>query len=989
MTMKKLLLTLFISISCMSLYAQNIISGQVKDGAGNELIGATIQIIGTQKGTITDFLGKFKLDGVKLNDSVKISSIGYESKTVVISSFSPIEVVLNEDLEQLEEVVVVGYGVMKKSDLTGAVVSVKGDDVEKIPVSNPLQALQGKVSGVQITSGNTPGSSPKVQIRGVGTTGNSSPLYVVDGMLLDDIGFLSSNDIASMEVLKDASATAIYGSRGANGVVIMTTKQGAKGKAKVNFGSYIGLQKVASTPNMVNAQGYAMLQNEVMHNQGADLIYTKDEINAMGEGTDWIKEATRTAPIQNYQVGISGGSESVMYNITAGYFNQLGVVEGSGYDRFNFRINNTYKVSNKVKIGHNLAYSTYNSINESVDLGDAYKADPTMPVYDENGYFGTTNNNDVGNPMASSYYKNNNSGGNRLVGNVFLDFEIAKGLIFKSNVGLDHAANNGKSYTPVFYVNGKQFNDVSTLRVSGNKYNSLLWENTLSYLKEFGKHSINAVVGITTQDNNNSGWNGSENDVPNNADMWYLGTGSVDSRNVTQWANSNSYLSFLGRVNYSYNSKYLATASFRRDGSSRFGKDNKFGMFPSLALGWRISEEAFLKKNDLISNMKLRASWGRIGNDKIGDYSQYSLINDNLNPVFGPDQDFQQGGTVTNMANSNLKWETVEQYDIGLEVGFWDDKLTIDGDYYYKHTKDMLVYITPPALVGSEGAVPSNIGEVLNTGVDLNMQWNDDIGDFHYTIGANISTINNEVLALDPNNPYIHSGSLGNGQQVTLTTPGHAIGSFYGYKTAGVFQNQEQIDNSAALPGTQPGDLIYVDLNGDGVIDEDDKTFIGSPIPNFVYGINLGASYKNFDLSILIQGQSGNEIYNAKKALRWGTTNFEESFLGRWTGEGTTNSEPRVTNGGVNYEASDRFIEDGSYVKLGNATLGYSLPDRITEKIFVESCRFYGAVSNIYLYQPYKSYSSEIYANSPLSSGIDFNTYPLTATYTLGLNVNF
>ncbi|NLR94059.1 SusC/RagA family TonB-linked outer membrane protein [Flammeovirga agarivorans] len=987
--MKKLLLTLFFSISCISLYAQNTLSGKVKNSTGDGVIGATIQIIGTQKGSITDFEGNFKIDGIQLNDSIQVSSIGYVTETRVISSFSPIQVFLNEDMEQLEEVVVIGYGVMKKSDLTGAVSSVKSEDVEKIPASNPLQSLQGKISGVQITSGNTPGSSPKVQIRGVGTTGNSSPLYVVDGMLLDDINFLSSNDIESMEVLKDASATAIYGSRGANGVVIISTKQGSKGKAKVTLGSYVGMQQVAARPNMVNAQKYAMLQNEIMNNQGSDLIYTQEQIRNMDNGTNWIDEATRNAPIQNYQVGVSGGSYNMMYNITAGYFNQLGVVEGSGYDRFNLRINNTYKLAKKVKVGHNIAYSTYNSTNEGVDLGDAYKADPTMPVYDQNGYFGTSNNNDIGNPIASSYYKNDFSSGDRLVGNFFLDYKITKGLIFKTSLGVDRATNKGTRYTPVFFVSGKQFNDVSRLSQEENVFNALLWENTMSFMKQIGKHSINAVAGITTQNNTMQKWEGSENGVPNNSNMWYLGTGLVDSRNIIQEGASNSYLSFLGRVNYTFDNKYLATASFRADGSSRFGKDNKFGVFPSLALGWRISEENFLKSSDLINNMKLRASWGRIGNDKIGDYSKYSLINNNLNPVFGSDQTFQPGGTVINMANANLRWETVEQLDIGIEVGFWGDKLTIDADYYHKMTKDMLVYITPPGLVGSKGAVPSNIGEILNKGIDLSIQWNHKIGKVQYNIGANVSTIHNEVIALDPNNPFIYGGDLGNGQQVSLTTPGQAIGSFYGYKTNGVFQNQEQIDNMPSLPGAQPGDIIYQDINGDGVIDENDKTFIGSPIPSLIYGINLGIAYKNFDLSALFQGQSGNQIYNAKKAVRWGTTNFEESFLERWTGEGTSNSEPRVTNGGVNYEVSDRFIEDGSYLKLANITLGYTLPEHVTNKIFIEKCRIFAAASNIYLYQPYQSYSSEIISNSPLNAGIDFNTYPLTATYTLGINVNF
>ncbi|MBB6462236.1 SusC/RagA family TonB-linked outer membrane protein [Flammeovirga kamogawensis] len=989
--MKNLLLTLILGLCLNAVYAQDTVKGTIKSTTGEEVIGASVVIKGTTTGTITDYLGNFSLSGVKSADVLVVSSIGYiPTELTVQDPTAPLSIVLEEDIDQLEEVVVVGYGVMKKSDLTGSVGSIKSEDVDKIPASNPMQAMQGKVSGVQITSSSTPGGSPKVQIRGVGTTGDSNPLYVVDGMLLDDISFLSSNDVASMEVLKDASATAIYGSRGANGVVIITTKQGKVGTAKVSFSSYAGIQQMAARPDMVTGQQYAMLQNEVLHNQGSDLLYTKDQIANMGKGTDWIDEATRNAAIQNYQVGISGGSDKVMYNITAGYFNQEGIVKGSAYDRFNFRINNTYNLSKKVKVGHNISFSTYNSINEGVDLGDAYKADPTMLVYDENGYFGSSINNDIGNPMASSYYKNDVSEGNRLVGNVFLDYKIIEGLTFKTNVGFDHSTNDGKAYTPIYFVSGKQFSDISTLRVSGNKFNTLLWENTLSYLKEWGKHRINGVVGITTQNNFSEGWNGSENDVPNSSNMWYLGTGSADSRNVTQWANTNSYLSFLGRLNYSYNNKYLATATFRSDGSSRFGESNKFGLFPSLALGWRVSEEEFLQTSELISNLKLRASWGRIGNDKIGDYSQYSLIENNLNPVFGPDQSLSQGGTVTTMANSNLKWETVEQYDIGLEIGFWEDKLTIDGDYYYKHTKDMLVYISPPSLVGSAGAVPSNIGEVLNSGIDLNVTWNDNIGeDIHYTIGANISTINNEVLALDPNNPYIYSGDLGNGQNATLTTPGESIGSFYGYETAGVFQNQEQLTNTPHLAGSVPGDMIYVDVNNDGVINEKDKKVIGSPIPDFIYGVNLAASYKNFDLSVLLQGQVGNEIYNAKKAVRWGTTNFETSYLSRWTSEGTSNSEPRVTNGGVNYEVSDRFLENGSYLKLGNVTLGYSLSERITERIFVDKLRVYGSVSNIYLYQPYKSYSSEITANSPLAAGIDFNTYPLTATYTLGLNINF
>lgn len=991
-----------LALMTVAVFAQNkiTVSGTVTDeGTGEPVIGATVLLKGQSIGTVADVSGNYRLADVPSDATLVFSFVGMKTLEVPVDGRSKINVILKEDSKLIDEVVVVGYGVQKKTDLTGAVASVTGADLQRTTSANVANALQGKVSGVMVSSYGAPGSQPEVKIRGIGTTNNSSPLYVVDGLLTNDISFLNSHDVQSMEVLKDASATAIYGSRGANGVIIITTKQGKKGKPTITITGSEGFQIAGDRLKMADASEYATLLNEALVNSGGTPQYADPSV--LGKGTNWFDEIFRTASVRDYQIALNGGSESTNYNLSAGFFQQQGVIKRNDYQRLTLRLNNDYKLGEKVTIGHNISAAFSQKANEETGVvGQAYRLSPVVTPYDKDGNFSDSQNSSTGNPLATLAYLNRDNWDNRIAGNAFLNWTLVPGLSFRTSLGVDYLGARVRRFTPEFYVSTTQKNEVNELSKSWSRDYTWLWENTLTYdLTIHDNHRINLLGGITSQKRKFELLEGSGRDLfSNDENYWYIDQTSKDSRTAFNNGYSETMMSYLFRANYTLMDRYLFTASFRADGSSKFGPENRWGYFPSVAAGWRMTEESWLKDRfSWLNNLKLRGSWGQIGNDKIGNYKYYALAN------ISPDYDgvfngiYYPGGTITSLYNRSVHWERSEQYDIGLDLGLFGNRLTLELDYYNRDTKDMLVTVDVPGAVGLS-PVETNVGAVRNRGVDFSLAWQQSVEDFNYMIRFTGTTINNKVLGLG--GKRIPKGDIGGGKLVTMTEEGKSIGYFYGYKTAGIFQSQGEIDRYNAMAAEKSGnpsqnyqnnvgagDLIYQDTDGNGYIDDKDRTGIGSPIPKFTGGLGFGADWKGFDLSFDFQGNFGNKIFNAKQIERYsGADNWDRSFLDRWTPDNRNTGIPRMTLEGNNYLVSDRYVDDGSYVKLQNIELGYTFPKEMMQKIRVQKLRLFVTGNNLFYLTKYRGFTPEISGNA-LESGIDRTVYPVTSSCRFGLNI--
>ena len=983
--MKKNLFTLcmMLLLSMLS-FAQGslTISGVVTEKkTGEPIIGASILLKGQSSGTITDFNGNYSIPNVPSGATLVFSYIGMKTQEVKVTASSKLDISLEEDNQLIDEVVVIGYGIQRKSDLTGSVGAVKSKDLTKVATPNVANALQGRVSGVYISANGAPGSSPEVRIRGIGTTNNSNPLYVVDGMFMDDISFLSTHDIESMEVLKDASATAMYGSRGANGVIIVTTKQGTEGKAVVNFTASEGFQFNNSSFEMANATEYATLLNEALVNTGGKPKF--DDPASLGKGTNWFDEIFRVASVRDYQLSVSGGSEKVRYNLSAGYYQQDGIITGNTYNRFTLRANNSYKISKRLTLGHNLSASFSHKKNEnSAVVKAAYTISPVKRPYNEDGSFMDSESASSANPVATLHYTNNDDWKERIVGSAFLNWNILNGLDFKTSLGIDYINGRRRNFVPKYYVSETQKNETNSLSKTWDRDFTWLWENLLTYdWKINDKNRLNLLGGITAQKRVYELLEGTGRDFfSDNENYWYLDQASAGSKSVANNGYHETMMSYLFRANYALMDRYLLTVSVRADGSSKFGPDNRWGYFPSVAAGWRVSEEAFLKDRvQWLSNLKLRGSWGQIGNDKIGNdkYRALANISPSYDAVFGGV--FYPGGTITSLSNRSVHWERSEQMEL---------------DYYRRDTKDMLVTVDVPASVGLT-PVETNVGAVRNSGVDFTVKWEDSLKDFRYGIRLTGTTIKNEVISLG--GKRIASGDIGAGKSVQMTEEGKPIKYFYGYNVIGIFQNEAQIkeynERAAAATGNSgqqyqnnvgPGDLIYEDVDGDGYITANDRKDLGSPTPKFIGGLGISASWKGFDLSIDFQGNFGNKIFNAKQVERFsGSDNWDRSFLDRWTPENPNTMTPRMTLEGNNYQVSSRYVESGSYVKLQTVELGYTFPKSWMQKVSVQNLRVYFSGNNLAYFTGYNGFTPEVLG------GIDRQIYPVTATCRFGLNVTF
>lgn len=985
---------------------QRIISGTVTaSDTGETLPGVNVVVKGTTRGTTTNIDGDYQIEVQPGDGTLVFSFIGFDNQEIALGTSDVIHVELQISSTQLDEFVVIGYGAVRKSDLTGAVSSLKSEDIVKITALHPEKALQGKVTGVQIiTTSGAPGAGAAVRVRGVGTFNNSSPIYVVDGVILDDISFLNSGDIGSMEVLKDASATAIYGSRGANGVILIQTKTGTLGQEKplFSFSTEYGIQQLSKKIDLLSGREFAIISNEIRPG-------TYNNVDLL-PNTDWQDLIFQSAAVQNHQLSITGATDVTQYYVGIGLFMQEGIVPKSNYQRLTLKLNNTYHLSDYFRIGNNLTLAPYQQQNAPNVTYSVYRAQPLLKPYYEDESFGVVYN--VGNPLADLEYSNNFRKGVRGVGNIFAEGNPVDAVTLKSSLGVDASFNKSESFTPSFVVlnpdgtSSQQYNEFSDI-FKGNTDNlSWLWENTVSYDKIISRHNINAVAGFTMQRSRSEEFRmAGQNLIRDNSDFWYISPPYIldEANNINMLQNifngvdPNLYYSmrsFLFRTNYSFDNRYIATVTFRRDGSSKFSKENRFSNFPSFAMGWNIINEAFMQSVRLISNLKLRASWGVVGNEKILYFDRFARVQSDLLTIFSnPDASYPAASYFKN-GNPDLRWESTTQTDIGLEVGLLNNRLIGEFDFYNRVTDDILVELSTPGHLGNgQGQkVRYNAASVLNRGFEFNVRWREKVRDFSYSVGVLGTTIQNEVLSIGGASgvdSLLIGGYLGNGIPVTLSRVGSPIGAFYGYVTDGVFQNQEELDAYPHSSQAGPGDLRFVDVNKDGKIDGLDRTYIGSPIPEFIYGLNFEIQYKAFDLSIDIHGQTGNKIFNGKDAVRPDPYNFERTVWNRWTGPETSNTEPRPSFGGYNYTPSDRFIQDGSFIRLRNVMIGYTLPEALSLKLAMKEVRLYLKGTNIFTLTRFTGYTPEIGSYDVLSNGIDFGTYPIAAVFSFGLNVTF
>ena len=985
---------LFIS---SSLYAQNDkkVSGTVADSKGETIPGASVKIKNTTIGIATDVDGKFTLK-VPNNAILVITSVGFDEQEVLVNGRSEINIVMKTNSQELNEVVVVGYGSQRKVDITGATASVKGEELVKQPVLTATQAVQGKMAGVQIINNGQPGTSPVVRIRGTGTAlAGTATLFVVDGVLTDDISNINTADIVNLDVLKDASATAIYGSRGANGVIIITTKKGAIGDLKVNYTMNAGVRSAAKLVKMANAEEYA---NYVSAASG-------NIISAGTTSTNWYNQILRNAFQQTHNISLSGGNEKSTYFVSGGYLSDEGIVIGNKYDRYTIRANNDFNVSSKIRVGIVSSYTA--STNQNVNLGaaynDAYRAAPIIPSIVNGKYGNTSVYQNVGNPILDIRNNDDKTLENRLQGNFYVEYKPIEWLTFRSGIGGDWVNHNQRVYgrqfnndTTTFITSGgNQRNPNSTLSNYSNKNFRWTWDNTVTFNRTFDKHTFTILAGTTAEQYTQSFLRAYRRDVPADPNLWYIGTGNANSSTNDGGGDKWSRNSYIGRVNYNFNDRYLLTATIRADGSSRFPSSNRWAYFPSFGAGWVISSENFMQNQTIFETLKLRASWGKVGNDRIPSDAYTVTVTPNLAYPYGGGT-ATPGSAITEIKDPNLKWETTTETDFGVEFSTMKGKLTGELGYYNKTARDLLINVKVPSVTGdADGQVLTNAASIQNVGFEATLRWRGKINDdFSYFIGGNITFNDNKVVGLNGGQPIL-DGSIGANQQYTTRTDnGQPVGSFYVLKVLGIFQNDGEIagyksaNGQLIQPSANVGEFRYQDTNADGRIDDNDRVFVGSYQPKAYYGINAGLNYKSLDLSIDVIGNTGNQVYNGKKAFRQAIQDNIESTLAysRWTPSGGSQTEPGA-NGG-NLPASTYFVESGSFVRLNNVTVGYTLPKVLLEKIKVSNVRVFVTAQNAYTYQKYSGFTPELVGN-PTNSGIELNAYPTTKTFAVGLNVGF
>ncbi len=920
--------------------------------------------------------------------TIEISASEYESQSIVLSDNLKLDIQLEPKVENVGEVVVVGYATSKRRELTGSIGSVSGATLTKQPVLTASQALQGKLAGVQITSSGAPGSAPTVRIRGTGSViGGAEPLYVVDGVITEDIRNINNADILSVDVLKDASSTAIYGVRASNGVILITTKAGTRGKASVTYDCYYGIKSISNNVDMAGPNMFATYSNEAA---GTFAIIASDI--SKKPTTDWFDAITRTGIQQNHSISVSGGGDLATSLLSVNYMKEQGILSGNDYERLSIRNNNTFNINKSLKIGNNVGLSKYHSNNKPFSLfTQAYNAAPIYTAKDENGVYGYTTKSDVGNPLAALDYTNDQSYGYRLMGNIYADLDLGKGFSFRSSFGTDMYENNGESYQTKYKVSPTQKYDTTTLTLSTSRGYRWIWDNIVTYTKQLKDQNLKVMFGHTAEQYDGEQMAISRDGVPPQSQYRYLNTGSSTVQaNLLYQSPIGDYgrrESYLTRVNYGFKDKLFVTASFRRDGSSKFPIQNRWGNFPSVGVGYEISKESFFHIPKM-NYLKIRSSWGKVGNDRIYPSEFVTLLSSGLTAVFG--NQVKNGTTIAEVKDPNLKWETTTEYDLGFDYEFFGGRLKGTVDYYYKYTAGALFNIPLSAGLGdNNNAMLTNAADISNTGLEFTIGYNNDARKHKvaYSVSLNATFNKNRVENLGLGQPT-NFGNLNNGEFATRVAAGQPIGSFWVYQTDGVYQNQAEINKTPHLFGVQPGDFKFVDVNGDGVINDKDRQYVGSYQPICYLGINNQISYKSWDLSFDIFSNIGNKVFNGKKTVRYGG-NYNVEYdvaLNRWAPNNPTNDYPRAFNGVP--KPSTYFVESGSFARLNNFTIGYKLPNTWARKSHVKSYRFYITAQNLVTWKAYSGFTAEL-PGAPPEAGIELNVYPTSHTILTGVNIQF
>ncbi|HTN36640.1 MAG TPA: TonB-dependent receptor [Arachidicoccus sp.] len=966
--------------------AQRQYSGSIQDSAtGHPVAGASVTLLSSGHGTISDSAGLFSIQA-NPGENIAISSIGYSGMTVTLAENTQLTFRLKATTGNLDDVVIIGYGTARRSQVVGSVAEVKGDKIASQPVLSAAQGIQGMVPGVQVTASGAPGSQPQVRVRGVGSVlGNANPIYVVDGVITSDITNINNNDIASVQVLKDASAQAIYGSRAGNGVVIITTKSGKAGKMRISLNAYTGFKTPTSTVKMADAKTYAAFTNAALGYENKPPAFDLDTLSAT---TDWFDLVTHKGLIQNYDLNISGGSDKVTYYIGGSLFKDAGIIPGSDYTRAAFRINNEYRLAPFLKLGNNLNISIYNQNNKPTVFDDAYRMAPTVPARFDDGSYGFTSLLNVANPVAKLDLTHDKSNQLRLQGNVFAELTPFKYLTLRSSYNFDYNNNNQKIYVPVYHIWSGMKNDISNLTQKNANTFYYIIDNNATFNKTFGGlHEINATLGYSSEKNRDNSWNGSIQNVPADPNLWYLSQGdnNVDASSTGAILTRASAYS---RLIYTYNRRYILSGSLRRDGSSSFPTENQYGTFYSFGGAWVISEEAFMQNQQLFSSLKLRAGYGKVGNDIT--IANLRILNEiSLQSKYygfgGTDYPAQQAWTFDQIKDAAVSWETTKGTDIGLEFGMAKNKLSGSVAYYNKQTHAYIPVTVPTTFGDADRKVYSQAADVRNKGVEIELNWSDRITDaFSYHFGGNMTFNKNNVDHVD-GSLQLKDGSLGNGEIVTYTVEGQPIGSFWVLQTDGIYGTAADIESTPHIEGAAPGDFKYVDQNGDGLINDKDRIFAGSYQPKFYYGINGGFNWKGLDFSFDLYGNAGNKIYNGKKAVRFGNDQIEAArAVDIWSVDNPGGTQPRASN--AIPKPSTYYVESGSFLRVNNLTLGYTIAN--TERWHIQSLRFFASAQNPLIWKKYSGYTPELPGNA-LNSGIELSIYPVTATYMLGVNVNF
>jgi len=977
----------------MCMFAQQItVQGVVKDQTGETVIGASVMEKGTTNGTITGIDGDFSLN-MSSNGTLVVSFVGYKTQEVQVKGQKQLQVVLSEDAEMLDEVVVIGYGTMKKSDLTGAVSSIGNKDIKDSPVSNLGQAIQGKISGVQIVDAGKPGDNVSIKIRGLGSINNCDPLVVIDGVPTD-LGLSSLNmaDVERLDVLKDASATAIYGSRGANGVVMITTKRGTEGKGKLAVSANYSFQNATNVPSLLNAAQYAELSNDMMVNSGRNPNPEWANPSELGAGTDWMDELLRTGVMQNYTVSYSGGNEKSHYYVSGGFLDQSGIVKSVNYRRFTFQSNSDAQVLKWLKFSNNITFSADTKKSGSYNIGDALKALPIYPVKNEDGSWSGPDGNSewygsTRNPIGPTELNKSQTDGYNFLANLTAELTFTKWLKFKSTFGYDAKFWFIDNFTPKYNWKPTPTEETSRYK-SDNKSFTYLWDNYFLFDHTFSeKHRVGLMAGMSAQWNTNDYLNAQKNvfmfdnvhEMDNGEEMYAIGG------NETEWA----LLSYMARVNYSYEDRYLLTATIRRDGSSRFGKKHRWGTFPSVSVAWRASQEKWFPKNDYINDLKVRAGYGVTGSQaSVGNYSYLASYNTSVYP-FGISSGNQTALVSSTLANPYIHWEEVAQTNIGFDASLFNSRVMFSFDAYLKETRDMLVKASIPITSGFEDTTTTytNAGKVRNQGIEMSLHTINLTGELGWETNLTATYNKNKIKDLNSDVPYYINQI--NNSYVTMLAKDYPINVFYGYVTDGIFQNQSEVNTHAVQPGAEPGDIKLFSFVIIRFKTDSDRTVIGNPNPSWLFSMNNSLSYKGFELSVFLQGIAGNKIYNANNIDNTGMAaayNQTTDVLKRWQGEGTSNSMPRAVFGDPNQNTrvSDRFVENGSYLRLKNITLSYTFPKQWLQKAQIENARLSLSCENVATITGYSGFDPEVGIN-----GIDQNRYPISRTFSLGLNFNF